>query len=146
MKTRRVTVGPPPYKLNLGCKDHIRSGWVNLDFVDFGQEILWDLTEGIPLPDNSVTKILARHVLEHIADANQRDLWEEMRRVCQDRAVIYVVCPHAESIGAWCVCHASYWTTRRMEGIAWGYTEKKLRCLQAYDENNAVHGNFEVRK
>jgi len=51
--------------LDLGCGDkkHRRpikgKNNVGLDIIDYGQEIVWDVKDGIPLPDNSCEYIIA---------------------------------------------------------------------------------------
>ena len=53
-------------KLNLGCGFREEKGWVGLDKGDYGQSIVWDMREGILLPDNSCKIIKSEDVLEHI--------------------------------------------------------------------------------
>lgn len=55
-------------KLDAGCGTSKREGFVGLDFFDYGQEIVWDLSDGVPLPDGSCREIFCQHVLEHVPD------------------------------------------------------------------------------
>lgn len=55
-------------KLNLGCGNDIRKGWINLDlYMHDGVDVSHDLNE-LPLPfdDNSFNVILCKNILEHI--------------------------------------------------------------------------------
>jgi len=86
-------------KLNLGCGVVKMGGFINLDKADVGQEILWDLEEGIPLPDDSVVEVYAKQTLEHIHDIIfvMNEIW----RVCKDGAMVYITVPHSETPQAW---------------------------------------------
>ena len=59
-----------PINLDLGCggEGHKKSGFIGLDINDYGQEIVWDLESGIPLPDNSCNTINASQIFEHVED------------------------------------------------------------------------------
>ena len=64
-------------KLNLGCGQHHREGYINVD--KYGSpDILHDL-ETFPWPwrDNSVKEILLYHVLEHLGQAESSQLIEK---------------------------------------------------------------------
>lgn len=58
----------PPYKLNLGCGSIYLDGWVNIDSNKGIKrlDLLWDLSRGIPVPDNSCSHIYCEHFLEHL--------------------------------------------------------------------------------
>ena len=53
-------------QLNIGCGNQREAGFIGLDKGDYGQEIVWDIRKGIPLPDNSCFCLMADSVLEHI--------------------------------------------------------------------------------
>jgi hypothetical protein len=61
---------PPGLRLNLGCGGEVISGWLNHDrTMRPGVDLAWDLRERPwPLDDDSCERILARDVLEHLAD------------------------------------------------------------------------------
>jgi len=70
-KNRRVLYDPILYgsiKLNAGCGTTPREGFIGLDLYDYGQEIVWDMEDGIPLPNSSCVEIMTQHTLEHIPD------------------------------------------------------------------------------
>lgn len=78
-------------KLDLGCGLHKEEGFIGLDIDDCGQEIIWDLEQGIPLSDNSVIELRAFHCLEHVENFIfvLREIW----RVCKNDAEITVEVP-----------------------------------------------------
>ena len=53
-------------KLNIGCGKQKEEGWIGLDKGEYGQEIVRDIRKGLPFCDNSVDRIRADSVLEHI--------------------------------------------------------------------------------
>lgn len=78
-------------KLDLGCGLHKKEGFIGLDSDDCGQEIIWNLEQGIPLPDNSVSELRAFHVLEHVEDFIF--VLKEIYRVCKNGAEITAETP-----------------------------------------------------
>ena len=57
-------------RLDLGAGPFRRKGWIGIDF-DKSSEIVWDLTQGIPFPDNSVDVIHSEHFFEHLSYPDQ---------------------------------------------------------------------------
>lgn len=79
-------------RLNVGCGLDIRSGWTNVDCVDYGGNQVLDLeTFPWPFPDNHFDEVLCSHVLEHVQNFNRTitELW----RVCRPGARVDVRVP-----------------------------------------------------
>jgi len=55
-----------PPKLILGCGTVHQDGWIAIDRQSDGCDLLWDLQFPLPWPKNSVAKIVAQDLLEHI--------------------------------------------------------------------------------
>ena len=69
-------------KLNLGSGFSKKEGWINLDNnPQTRPEILRDLNHGIPYNNNTITEILAEHILEHFEGHELIRLFNEMHRV-----------------------------------------------------------------
>jgi hypothetical protein len=83
-------------RLNLGCGMNRLEGYVNVDRQGEPDQrhdlevIPW------PWPDDSVSEILLKHVMEHLGrDPNvYLQIMKELYRVCHDGATIRVVVPH----------------------------------------------------
>lgn len=101
----------PNMRLEIGCGDekHRAPGHVGMDIADYGQEIVWDLTEGIPLPDNSVVGVRASHVLEHIDRQHLLIVMNELWRVIKPGGTLDAVVPHMENPKAWILPHYTRW-------------------------------------
>jgi len=83
-------------KLNLGCGNDFKEGYVNVD--KYGTpDIQYDL-EIFPWPwkDSSVTEIVLSHVLEHLGQNTQiyLRLIQELYRVCEDQGFLHITVPH----------------------------------------------------
>ena len=85
-------------KLNLGCGNKIKDGYINVDKFDlYNVDLKHDL-EKFPYPfeDNSVEEILLSHVLEHIGQ--EPDIFikilKEFYRVCKNESIIHIYVPH----------------------------------------------------
>jgi predicted SAM-dependent methyltransferase len=54
-------------KLNLGCGQNLKAGWVNVDLFDPGADLQLDLRQPLPFSDGSASIIYTEHVFEHLA-------------------------------------------------------------------------------
>lgn len=102
-------------KIILGGGKRGRSGYVNIDILKFPEvDIVHDINKGIPLDSNSVSEIIAHHVLEHIPDTIH--VFEEMYRVSKPNAIIKIKVPYFKSIGAFKdPTHVSFFTEKTFE-------------------------------
>lgn len=81
-------------KINLGCGKKILTGYTNVDFVDFGQEIIMDAFKYLEgLPDKSVDHIRAEHFLEHFRQEDVRRLLNYCHQKLKDNGEFYIVVP-----------------------------------------------------
>jgi hypothetical protein len=92
-------------KLNLGCGQNKRAGYVNIDkYSTFTPDLVWDL-ERTPYPfeANSVTEIAAIHVLEHLGQSTDVFLAiiKELHRILARGGIIEIKVPHHRSDGYW---------------------------------------------
>ncbi len=88
-------------KLNLGCFNDIKEGYVNLDKGRFnvGVDVIHDL-ENFPYPfkDNTFKKVYARCILEHISVNKRVKVLSELHRICKDKAIIHIEVSYKDKI------------------------------------------------
>jgi hypothetical protein len=92
-------------KLNLGCGQNKRDGFVNIDkYPTFSPDLLWAL-ERTPYPfeAGSVTEIAATHVLEHLGQQTEVFLAiiKEWHRILVLGGTIEIKVPHFRGDGYW---------------------------------------------
>ncbi len=81
-------------KINLGCGEFPKEGFVNVDrFEGPGIDVVHDLSDlPWPFPDASADRIEADHVLEHLAEVFS--VMREIHRVLRPGGVLVVRTPH----------------------------------------------------
>lgn len=88
-----------PYRVNLGCGSRFEPSWVNIDIIATGEGVIaHDLSNGIPLPDQSCEVVYHSHVLEHIPRESAGEFLRECFRVLQPGGVLRVAIPDLERI------------------------------------------------
>ena len=103
-------------KLNLGCGKDIRPDYVNMDIIDYGQEIVRDVLRGIPFSDNTFDEVYTSHFMEHIRTGE--DLFfvlGEIWRVLKPGGIFIIRVPHSDTQEAFYPDHKSYWNEKMAE-------------------------------
>ena len=88
-------------KLNLGCGDDVKAGYINIDIRKTKPNVLMlDLEKDLlkVFPDNSVEEIIAKDVIEHVSWRRVEDLLRDIHRVLKSNGRIYIQVPDLEAI------------------------------------------------
>jgi glycosyltransferase involved in cell wall biosynthesis len=105
-------------KIDLGGGLYPYPGYTTID--QEGADIVYDLNNGIPLPDNSVGVINASHVIEHLKDPVKT--MSEIHRVLCDGGWAFIDVPSTDGRGAFQdPTHVSFWN----ENSFWYYTRRQ---------------------
>jgi hypothetical protein len=88
-------------KLNIGCGRDLLEDYINIDISkDVRADMILDIKEGIPFPDNSIKEIICNNVLTQIESSKDFIfVMNEMWRVTSGD--IFIRVPNAEDICAW---------------------------------------------
>jgi predicted SAM-dependent methyltransferase len=106
-----------PISLDVGCANLKKEGYIGLDIDEHGQEILWDLRNGIPLPDETVQDLNVCHVLEHLTNKEMQGFIREAQRVLIHGGTFTARQPHVMHPTAYYPDHESYWNEAKVESI-----------------------------
>jgi SAM-dependent methyltransferase len=100
-------------RIDLGCGGSKREGFIGLDSVNAqGVDFVLDLTKDrLPFDDGTVDHVFSSHFLEHIPVPNH--LFQEIARICKDRAKIEIYTPYAFSSPAFLYGHVAYLAERQ---------------------------------
>jgi predicted SAM-dependent methyltransferase len=83
--------------LDLGCGPNIDPDFCNLDYSWHpGVDICWDVTRGLPFPDEYIGGIFTEHMLEHLAFDDALALLAECRRILRVGGILRIVVPDGE--------------------------------------------------
>ncbi|QDU92540.1 class I SAM-dependent methyltransferase [Lignipirellula cremea] len=147
-KARRQLKGlPRPLKLHVGCGQVRFDGWVNVDVgASPAVDVIADLTEAVPLENESCALIYNEHFLEHMTVDRGVAFLKECHRLLQTGGVLRVAMPSlTETVRqyyddewrdqAWIRTYSCEWIQTRAEllniafrnwGHEWLYDEEEL--------------------
>ena len=114
---RRLPKIKEPIKLNLGCGTEKTEGWTGIDIKDMGDNIIWDLREGIPFPDESVEEVYSCHFLEHMDDDDSMELFREILRVLKKGKITRHRLPHQQDPTAYYFGHKTFWNEAKINAL-----------------------------
>jgi predicted SAM-dependent methyltransferase len=92
-------------KLNLGCGNDIKKGYVNVDNIKLkGVDKVVDLEKKLPFKSNSCNEIIAYKIIEHLH--NPHFFIEECYRILKKDGVLKLSAPHTSNVAlAGCLVH-----------------------------------------
>ena len=101
IRNRRFQLRRPRIKrlgyLDIGCGRNTHEHLINLDFAWHPAiDLCWDVTNGLPFPDQSLRGVFSEHCLEHFPLPAAIALLREIRRVLQPEATLRLVVPDGE--------------------------------------------------
>lgn len=112
-------------RINVGCGRKIKDGWVNLDRLDHGQEIVADVFEHFKnVPENTFDEILAEHFIEHFDPDQVIELLNLFYKALKKGGLLHIVVPHKDKDGAWQLSHKTYFTEYTFEAFDKNYFKK----------------------
>jgi len=86
-------------KLNLGCGQDKRAGWINIDaLASLQPDLVHDLRLPLPYDNDSVTEILAQDILEHFTKEEVNFVIGEIARVLKINGVLTIRVPNVDDI------------------------------------------------
>jgi len=95
-------------KLNLGCGEKTKKGYVNLDIRKLPNvDVIHDLNKfPYPFDDDSFDEIYMSHVLEHLEDPKR--VMSELWRISKDKGKIKIICPYFSHVSAYMWGHKNF--------------------------------------
>jgi len=102
--------------LNLGSGDDRHPSEVNID-IDPGTEpdLVCDISQGLPFPDNSIQAVIAKDVLEHVPNERRSATIDEIWRVLEDGGEFVHMTPSTDGRGAFQdPTHLSFWNIKSL--------------------------------
>lgn len=124
-------------KLNIGCGEDYRQGWINVDKYYPMSDLKFDLNVmPYPIEDNSIIEVNAEHVIEHLE--RPVEVMKEIHRICKGGAKVHIKVPNfSSSIAFTDPTHLRFFSVRSFDYYD-PTTKIGRRC--GYE----VAGNFKV--
>ena len=114
----------PPYKLNIGCGNNIKEGWINID-INPPADLTIDVRNGLSFQNNSCELIYSEHFLEHLSYPYESiPFLKECYRVLSPGCVIHVGVPDSRYVVESCIkdqINAEF--LRKAKDHDWGYPD-----------------------
>ena len=98
--------------LHLCCGSYIRKGWINVDAIDLGQEVVADINQKWCFAkEESVEQIYCKDGFEHVDSAEH--FLEEAARVLKRDGILQIWVPHYKNPSAYRMTHKRF--------LSWSY-------------------------
>ena len=117
MKRKLTIFKPFPIGINLGCGTKFIDDTVGIDIRDYGQEIVWDIREGIPVVDKGVKEAHMYHFMEHLTYKEVYELFLELYRVCINKTLIHIRMPPCNGPRGHSPTHLSFWDEDKLKSF-----------------------------
>src|SRR3989344_2509005 len=86
-------------KLNLGCGEDIRAGYVNIDAIARrGVNLVCDITKKLPYKNGVCEEIIAQDILEHLTREQLFATLSEISRILKVGGQLFVRIPNIDAI------------------------------------------------
>ena len=86
---------PEKIRLDIGCGKTKQDGWVGIDQIDFGQKLVHDVRNGLPMyKDNSVDEVRSSHFVEHLTGSERVAFFNELYRAMKVGATAQIITPN----------------------------------------------------
>jgi len=129
-------------KLNLGCGNDIKEGYINVDIKEIqGVDLILDISKDrLPFVDGCVEEILLKDVLEHISYTRVEHVLKECHRVLKQGGRIYIQCPDLEAVAQKVILSGEYdWKAISY----WVYGDQNL--TQGEDPSDIHKSGFTIK-
>jgi predicted SAM-dependent methyltransferase len=94
-KITRIADAVKDIKLEIGAGGKKgKNGWLTMDLTELC-DLPWDLRNGIPFPDASLSVIYSSHFFEHLSFQETKKLITECRRVLKEGGIFSICVPNA---------------------------------------------------
>lgn len=128
MKKQKKTKVAKELRIDLGCGPHPKEGFIGVDIMDFGQDIVADITKKWQWKDNSVDEVHSSHTVEHLDGPERVHFFNELYRVLKPGGKATIIVPH------WASSRAYGDPTHKWPPISemsWLYLNREWRALNA---------------
>jgi predicted SAM-dependent methyltransferase len=85
-------------RLHLGCGNNIIEGWANVDIQSNRKVIGWDLTECLPVRDQTIDLIFCEHFIEHVTLERAKTLLADCYRVLRAGGILRLSTPSLKKL------------------------------------------------
>jgi len=125
-------------KVDLGCGENKPEGYFGIDEkLHPGVDLVWQIADTLPFPDDSVSEFRAHHFLEHLSHWNVKGFMQEIWRSLKPNGKLNCEIPSTDGPGAFAnPDHQSFWNR-----LSFGFF-----CDDELRKSIGFQGKFEIEK
>ena len=80
-------------RLNIGCGEHIKEGWLNVDLLPRKGAYYLDASQPFPFVDESFRYVFSEHLFEHLSYEGGKNMLHEVYRVLRPGGILRLAMP-----------------------------------------------------
>lgn len=80
-------------RLNIGCGEHIKEGWLNVDLLPRKGAYYLDAAQPFPFADESFRYVFSEHLFEHLSYEGGKNMLREVYRILRPGGVLRLAMP-----------------------------------------------------
>lgn len=132
-------------KVDLACGNDKKPGYIGIDMVDYGQDVVGDIRRRLPFQNDTVERVEAFHIVEHLYwDEIERLFWE-VHRILATGGIFHVQVPDGSNPTQYRPYHIALYSTKSFEFTKEGEWKKLYSMEQIHIGKNG-HINFKWKK
>lgn len=80
-------------RLNIGCGEHVKEGWLNVDLLPCKGAYYLDASQPFPFADESFRYVFSEHLFEHLSYEGGKNMLHEVYRILRPGGILRLAMP-----------------------------------------------------
>lgn len=108
-----------PKKVHIGCGQKVLKDWINVDILDYGQQVVAEAREYLrKTKPYTLSEVKAEHFIEHFTVDEIKEIFKLVYNALEKNGIFKVVVPHKDRQSAWVLSHKTFFNERTFTILA----------------------------